>query len=387
MGKKLAVVDGAVIRCAAGSTPSLLFISNSGMLVDDRMVAVIQDHKSGFNINPFGVCAFTNTPCVPVTPAPWFPGETTLIGNMFPLLDDASILGCAVGGIIAVDYAGEAFVYVGDERLIFKGDEQGPGFWESMIPWYGPIAAAGFASGQGRKGAMWGNLGLAAFDALTLGSGALLRAGATGAVKGAARGMRSLFMRRIAAARTARAMAMAGRVFGRGAAGSRWAQQLAGRSPREMYRAASLLAARFRAAAARRDGSFQRLRRALRDESGFAQIGPGRGPRSGRVPTGPAKGQRPKLKEHQQNRHVRDNPDFREGRSELTHPNPQELLDRGAGTGVVHGHNKEAVDFGEEIGNYVKAGKKMPTTRGTIHYDAQGRAHIVPANPNPGHGS
>ena len=45
--------------------------------------------------------------------------------------------------------------------------------------------------------------------------------------------------------------------------------------------------------------------------------------------------------------------------------------------------NKETVDFGKIIGKYcdTKTGKYYETTRGIIHYDDKGNAHIVPARP------
>ena len=83
-----------------------------------------------------------------------------------------------------------------------------------------------------------------------------------------------------------------------------------------------------------------------------------------------------------QGKHVPGHRNYQPGRSELTHPDPQVLLDRFAGTGIRHGH-KEVVDFGEVIGNWINpSGVKEVTTRGTIHYDAKGYAHIVPARPN-----
>jgi hypothetical protein len=66
----------------------------------------------------------------------------------------------------------------------------------------------------------------------------------------------------------------------------------------------------------------------------------------------------------------------------LIHNNPQGLLDKGIGKGIRYG-NKEVVDFGEQICIFVdQSGNRLPTTRGTIHYDGQGYAHIVPAKPN-----
>lgn len=91
----------------------------------------------------------------------------------------------------------------------------------------------------------------------------------------------------------------------------------------------------------------------------------------------------PTIHESRQGKHVPRHRNFQPGKSELTHANPQELLDRFAGTGIRHGH-KEVVDFAKIIGLWVgPAGSKLPTTRGTIHYDAKGNAHIVPAKPHP----
>ena len=84
-----------------------------------------------------------------------------------------------------------------------------------------------------------------------------------------------------------------------------------------------------------------------------------------------------------QGKHIPGHNNFQPGKSELTHPDPQSLLDKGTGTGVRHG-TKEVVDFREEIGTYVALdGTRMTTTRGTIHNDSKGNAHIVPADPNP----
>ncbi len=60
----------------------------------------------------------------------------------------------------------------------------------------------------------------------------------------------------------------------------------------------------------------------------------------------------------------------------------QNLLDKKAGTGKFIGDNKERVDFGQVIGEYVDpgTGNKERTTIGIIHYGKRG-AHIVPARP------
>ena len=61
----------------------------------------------------------------------------------------------------------------------------------------------------------------------------------------------------------------------------------------------------------------------------------------------------------------------------------QKLLDEKAGTGTMIGDNKERVDFGQVIGQYVNptTGEVTDTTMGIIHYGNKG-AHIVPARPN-----
>lgn len=62
----------------------------------------------------------------------------------------------------------------------------------------------------------------------------------------------------------------------------------------------------------------------------------------------------------------------------------QKLLNEKAGTGEMIGGNKERVDFGQAIGQYVDptTGQGTDTTMGIIHYGNKG-AHIVPARPNP----
>jgi hypothetical protein len=101
---------------------------------------------------------------------------------------------------------------------------------------------------------------------------------------------------------------------------------------------------------------------------------------------------KPTIHPGQQGKHIpgHNNFDPAAGRSGLTHPDPQTLLNKGAGTGTPLNKltpgtagSKEVVDFGEVIGIYYKNGVKVgPTTRGTIHYGAGG-AHIVPAPPTP----
>jgi Bacterial toxin 50 len=96
-----------------------------------------------------------------------------------------------------------------------------------------------------------------------------------------------------------------------------------------------------------------------------------------------------RIEEGKQGKHILGHNNFILGKSELTHPNPQQLLNRFAGQGQPLGTlppgqagYKERVNFGEIIGNYVDPStqEKNPTSNGIIHYSRNG-AHIVPARP------
>ena len=73
--------------------------------------------------------------------------------------------------------------------------------------------------------------------------------------------------------------------------------------------------------------------------------------------------------------------------SELTDPDPQGLVDKHAGTGVVSSPDgaKEKIDFGKVIGIHVdqETGKRSETTNGQIINTVDGKAHIVPSRPHP----
>jgi len=108
-------------------------------------------------------------------------------------------------------------------------------------------------------------------------------------------------------------------------------------------------------------------------------------------PAAPAPRPRPKLDQGKQGKHVPGHNNFQPGKSELTHPDPQRLLNERAGTGQQLGNkpvgqpgSKERVDFDTTIGNYVDpaTGQATPTTVGIVHYASDG-AHIVPARPRP----
>jgi RHS repeat-associated protein len=96
----------------------------------------------------------------------------------------------------------------------------------------------------------------------------------------------------------------------------------------------------------------------------------------------------PRIHWGQQDKHIPGTNNHIEGRSILTHPDPQGLVDQYAGTGVgLRGTPgqpgyKEKVDFGQIIGLDVDMSTKVqtPTSWGIIHYSKQG-VHIVPTLP------
>ncbi|HYO62695.1 MAG TPA: DUF4280 domain-containing protein [Pyrinomonadaceae bacterium] len=110
----LAVVTGAIIKCDKGASPSVLQVTTPFTPVaDGRPVSTIFDNKPLLNVLPFGVCAVTKVPCVPVTPLPWVPGETTIpLPSKWPVLSEVSLLPCMVGGIIKIQFPGQTFLYV-----------------------------------------------------------------------------------------------------------------------------------------------------------------------------------------------------------------------------------------------------------------------------------
>ena len=96
-----------------------------------------------------------------------------------------------------------------------------------------------------------------------------------------------------------------------------------------------------------------------------------------------------KIEPGKQGKHVFGHNNFEPGKSELTHPDPQSLVDKHKGTGQQVGStpvgepaSKERIDFGTNIGIYVDpaTGERTPTTNGIIHESKKG-VHVVPSRP------
>jgi len=120
--------QGATMQCSFGLAPSSLVVLPLNRVVTQQVPdANIMDNKPLVNIMPFGACTslanptvaaatsaalgvLTPMPCVPNTPAPWVPGESTILLGNFPALDNNSKLMCVWGGVIQFVTPGEVTV-------------------------------------------------------------------------------------------------------------------------------------------------------------------------------------------------------------------------------------------------------------------------------------
>ena len=120
------VVNTAVTMCSFGAAPSMLAVLPANRTMCFKQPAAnILDHIPITNIVPFGMCmspanpavaaattaamgVLTPMPCVPVTPAPWAPGAVTVMIANQSALDDVSICNCTWGGVIKINFAGQA---------------------------------------------------------------------------------------------------------------------------------------------------------------------------------------------------------------------------------------------------------------------------------------
>ena len=110
------VVSTALCTCSFGVAPMPLTVSSQQtVMMGSLPAATIMDNVC----TTFGMCsslanptvasataaalgALTPMPCVPVVPAPWAPGCTTVMVCGKPLLNNTSKLMCAYGGVIQV---------------------------------------------------------------------------------------------------------------------------------------------------------------------------------------------------------------------------------------------------------------------------------------------
>ena len=123
------VVMTAQLMCTFGMAPSPLTVIPMGapVMAGNMLAANIQQHIPMANIMPFGMCTtpsnptvaaattaalgvLTPMPCIPVTAAPWAPGNPTVLINNMPALNNTCQCLCTWGGVIMVTTPGQATV-------------------------------------------------------------------------------------------------------------------------------------------------------------------------------------------------------------------------------------------------------------------------------------
>lgn len=118
-----AVLGGAMLSCTFGMAPSTLNVLPAARVMSNMPMAAITDNIPLVNIMPFGMCncpanptvaaataaamgVLTPMPCIPVIPAPWFPGSPTVLVGGKPALNNSCKLMCAYGGVIQIGNPG-----------------------------------------------------------------------------------------------------------------------------------------------------------------------------------------------------------------------------------------------------------------------------------------
>lgn len=118
------VVNGAQLVCSFGTAPSVLTIIPGNTMVGGAPAATIRDMNPMQNIAPFAMCnsmanptvasataaamgVLTPMPCVPVIPAPWVPGSTSVMIGGVPTVNNTCTLTCAYGGVITITNPGQ----------------------------------------------------------------------------------------------------------------------------------------------------------------------------------------------------------------------------------------------------------------------------------------
>lgn len=121
----IGTVNAALLQCPFGVAPSpLMVMPRACVFAGGQPAGTIMDNKPLVNILPFGMCSnpanpmvaaataaamgvLTPMPCIPVTTAPWAPGNPTLLLGGEPALTNSSKLLCAYGGVISIQLPGQ----------------------------------------------------------------------------------------------------------------------------------------------------------------------------------------------------------------------------------------------------------------------------------------
>lgn len=128
MGQQVCM--GALLKCSMAMPPgisSLTVLPANRVLSQNMPAANIMDHKPMVNILTFGMCTSqlnpqvalatiaalgtpTPMPCIPATFTPWTPGNPQVMIANIPTVTNSSKLMCSWGGVIQVNFAGQATV-------------------------------------------------------------------------------------------------------------------------------------------------------------------------------------------------------------------------------------------------------------------------------------
>lgn len=121
-----AVTGLAATFCPFGSIPSVLIVPDGHRVkLNGQNRANVSDRIPFVNILPFGMCCSpynpgviaamgAPVPCIPLTPASWYPGDKTVLIDGENSLDDLSLNACVWRGVIAFIYAGQSNWSVAD---------------------------------------------------------------------------------------------------------------------------------------------------------------------------------------------------------------------------------------------------------------------------------
>ena len=99
------VVDGATIRCSAGTSVGALHLPCSHKTtINGKKVLTIQDNESLACIGTMGQCKNRDKlpPCVPSTNMQWQQGKTTVCLGSTPALLNSAMIVCTHGGVIRI---------------------------------------------------------------------------------------------------------------------------------------------------------------------------------------------------------------------------------------------------------------------------------------------
>jgi hypothetical protein len=120
---------GAMMACPFGAAPASLAVLPMGMpvMANKMLAANIMAFAPMVNIPTFGMCmspanpvvaaataaalgVLTPMPCVPMTVAPWTPGNPTVLVNSQPALNNTCMCNCTWGGVITITSPGQMTV-------------------------------------------------------------------------------------------------------------------------------------------------------------------------------------------------------------------------------------------------------------------------------------